>query len=135
MDIISMAQQARPNDIGQIELRRAQFTTLSSDANKIPSSFRKFASCPGASSVTPLPNSTAMAYVAPCCTLQRTAFILPKCNRLCNATNQPRYDLLGFFIRRGLLRFLGALPIFVGVVGLQGLGLLHGLLAEIPRSE
>src|SRR5580700_12161262 len=66
MDIISIAQQARPKDIGQIELRRAQFTTLSSDANKIPSSFRKFASCPGASSVTPFASSTAMACVAPC---------------------------------------------------------------------
>jgi hypothetical protein len=44
IDIISIAQQASPNDMGQIELRRAQFTTLSSDASKIPSSFRKFAS-------------------------------------------------------------------------------------------
>src|SRR5580698_9981336 len=61
IDIISIAQHARPNDIGQIELRRAQFTTLSSDANKIPSSFRKFASCPGCSSVTPFASSTDMA--------------------------------------------------------------------------
>src|ERR1700677_2222246 len=61
MDIISIAQHARPNDIGQIELRRAQFTTLSSDANRIPSSFRKFSSCPGCSSVTPFASSTDMA--------------------------------------------------------------------------
>src|SRR5580704_4855349 len=61
IDIISIAQHARPNDIGQIELRRAQFTTLSSDANRIPSSFRKFASCPGCSSVTPFASSTDMA--------------------------------------------------------------------------
>src|SRR5580658_4013871 len=65
MDIISIAQQARPKDIGQIELRRAQFTTLSSDASKIPSSFRKFASCPGASSVTPFAISIAMIPLDP----------------------------------------------------------------------
>jgi hypothetical protein len=60
MDIISIAQQARPKDIGQIELRRAQLTTLSRDAKRIPSSFRKFSSCPGFSSVTPLASSTAI---------------------------------------------------------------------------
>jgi hypothetical protein len=65
MDIISMAQQAKPNDIGQIELRRAQFTTLSSDASKIPSSFRKFASWPGASSVTPFASSIAIVSIDP----------------------------------------------------------------------
>src|SRR5438270_10776644 len=35
--IISMAQQARPNVIGQMELLRIQFTTLSSDVRMIPS--------------------------------------------------------------------------------------------------
>jgi hypothetical protein len=65
IDIISIAQHASPNDMGQIELRRAQFTTLSSDASKIPSSFRKFASCPGASSVTPFASSIAIVPVNP----------------------------------------------------------------------
>jgi hypothetical protein len=51
--------------MGQIELRRAQFTTLSSDASKIPSSFRKFASCPGASSVTPFASSIAIFSIGP----------------------------------------------------------------------
>src|ERR1700722_8110310 len=55
-----MAQHARPNDIGQIELRRAQLTTLSSEANRIPSSFRKDSSSPGFSSVTPFASSTDM---------------------------------------------------------------------------
>ena len=32
IDIISMAQQARPKVMGQIEFLRTQFTTLSSDA-------------------------------------------------------------------------------------------------------
>src|ERR1700734_1851627 len=65
MDIISIAQHARPNDMGQIELRRAQFTTLSSDANKIPSSFRKFSAYPGAHTGTPFARLPAMAYVHP----------------------------------------------------------------------
>src|SRR6202453_5241801 len=65
MDIISIAQQARPNDIGQIELRRAQLTTLSSEAKRMPSSFRKFSSWPGFSSVTPLASSTAILRAAP----------------------------------------------------------------------
>ena len=60
MDIISIAQHARPNDIGQIELRRAQLTTLSSEAKRMPSSFRKFSSWPGVSSVTPFASSTDM---------------------------------------------------------------------------
>src|SRR3990167_1591270 len=37
IDIISMAQQARPKLIGQIDDFRAQFTALSSWANMIPS--------------------------------------------------------------------------------------------------
>src|ERR1700683_854924 len=64
MDIISIAQQARPKDIGQMELRRAQFTTLSSDARRIPSSLRKLSSSPGLSRVTPLASSTAMLEIS-----------------------------------------------------------------------
>src|ERR1700690_1775790 len=60
IEIISIAQHAKPKDIGQIELRRAQFTTLSSDANRIPSSLRKLSSSPGLSSVTPFASSTAI---------------------------------------------------------------------------
>src|SRR5579862_6375432 len=60
MDIISMAQQARPKDMGQIELRRAQLTTLSSEEKRIPSFLRKFSSSPGFSRVTPLASSTAI---------------------------------------------------------------------------
>src|SRR5487761_207153 len=56
--IISIAQHASPNDIGQIELRRAQFTSLSSCANKIPSFFRKFVASSGVSSVTPFASCT-----------------------------------------------------------------------------
>src|SRR5450755_3881583 len=37
IDIISIAQQARPNVMGQIEFLRTQFTTLSSDARMTPS--------------------------------------------------------------------------------------------------
>src|SRR5207342_800675 len=37
MDIISMAQQASPNDIGQMEFLRAQLTAASSLVIRIPS--------------------------------------------------------------------------------------------------
>src|SRR5690242_8724545 len=37
IDIISMAQQASPNVIGQIEFLRAQFTALSSVVSRMPS--------------------------------------------------------------------------------------------------
>src|SRR5689334_19096312 len=37
IDIISIAQQASPKDIGQIEFLRAQFTALSSVVSRIPS--------------------------------------------------------------------------------------------------
>ena len=37
IDIISMAQQASPNDIGQMEFFRAQFTAASSAVSTIPS--------------------------------------------------------------------------------------------------
>src|SRR5471030_2003018 len=37
MDIISMAQQASPNDMGQMEFLRAQFTAESSVVMKSPS--------------------------------------------------------------------------------------------------
>jgi hypothetical protein len=63
MDIISIAQQAKPKDMGQMELRRAQLTTLSSDENRIPSFRRKFSSSPGFSRVTPLASSTAIVAI------------------------------------------------------------------------
>ena len=37
IDIISMAQHARPNDMGQMEFLRAQFTALSSEVRRMPS--------------------------------------------------------------------------------------------------
>src|SRR3954466_10301286 len=37
IDIISIAQQARPNDMGQIEFLRAQFTARSRVVNMTPS--------------------------------------------------------------------------------------------------
>jgi len=37
IDIISMAQHARPNDMGQMEFLRAQFTALSSVVSRMPS--------------------------------------------------------------------------------------------------
>ena len=37
MDIISMAQQASPNVMGQMEFLRAQLTALSSVVNRMPS--------------------------------------------------------------------------------------------------
>src|SRR6267154_2306536 len=40
IDIISMAQQARPNDIGQIEFLRAQLIALERVVVKIPSAPR-----------------------------------------------------------------------------------------------
>src|ERR1700733_7911811 len=65
IDIISIAQHASPNDMGQIELLRAQLTTLSSDANKIPSSRRKFSSSPAPSSVLPFSTSPARPLFPP----------------------------------------------------------------------
>src|SRR5208282_797097 len=60
MDIISMAQQASPKLIGQIELRRAQFTAISSVVNRKPWSARSGVSCPGRSSVTFGPSEIAI---------------------------------------------------------------------------
>ena len=47
IDIISMAQQARPKVIGQTELLRIQFTAKSNDVRMMPSgcSSPKLASC------------------------------------------------------------------------------------------
>src|ERR1017187_6689218 len=36
IDIISIAQHARPNDMGQMEFFRAQFTALSSEVRRMP---------------------------------------------------------------------------------------------------
>src|SRR5689334_12945356 len=59
--IISMAQHARPNDIGQMELLRAQFTSLSSCVKITPSLPRNPAASSGVSSVTPFASWTDIA--------------------------------------------------------------------------
>src|SRR5579871_6270188 len=55
MDIISMAQQARPNPRGHMELRRAQFTALSSVVKMMPSSSSSLPKSSGFVRVTFLP--------------------------------------------------------------------------------
>src|SRR5579859_3026608 len=55
MDIISMAQHARPNPSGQMELLRAQFTALSSCVKMMPSSWSRLPKSSGFVSVTCLP--------------------------------------------------------------------------------
>src|SRR5580692_5679484 len=55
IDIISMAQQARPNPSGQMELRRAQFTALSSVVKIMPSSSRSLPKSSGLERVACLP--------------------------------------------------------------------------------
>src|SRR5580692_11480139 len=56
MDIISMAQQARPKPRGQMELLRAQFTALSSVVKMMPSSSSRLPKSSGLVSVTCLPS-------------------------------------------------------------------------------
>src|SRR5260370_30242186 len=56
MDIISMAQQARPKLSGQMELLRAQFTALSSVVKMMPWSSRSSPKSSGLVSVTCLPS-------------------------------------------------------------------------------
>src|SRR6202171_3478646 len=58
MDIISMAQQARPKPSGQMELLRAQFTALSRVVKMMPSSCRRSPKSSGLVSVTCLPRDT-----------------------------------------------------------------------------
>src|SRR5262249_44115012 len=65
MDIISMAQQAKPKLIGQMELRRAQLTTKSSQGKRKPWSERTGVSLPGRSSVTFGPSEIAMSFLNP----------------------------------------------------------------------
>src|SRR5208337_5154792 len=60
MDIISMAQQARPKPRGQMELLRAQFTALSSWVKMMPSSWRSLPKSSGLVRVTLLPRVVAM---------------------------------------------------------------------------
>src|SRR5215475_8490931 len=60
MDIISMAQQARPNPRGQMELLRAQFTALSSVVKIMPSSSSSLPKSSGRVSVTCLPRVVLM---------------------------------------------------------------------------
>src|SRR5260370_24863522 len=61
MDIISMAQHARPNASGQSELLRAQFTALSSWLKIMPSFCRTLVRSSGLSRVTLRPPSTLIA--------------------------------------------------------------------------
>src|ERR1700674_4174918 len=58
MDIISMAQQAKPKPSGQMELLRAQFTALSRVVKMMPSSCRRLPKSSGLVSVTCLPRDT-----------------------------------------------------------------------------
>src|ERR1700741_1114613 len=60
MDIISMAQQAKPKPSGQMELLRAQFTALSSVVKRMPSSSRRLPKSSGFVSVTCLPSDVLM---------------------------------------------------------------------------
>src|SRR5207245_9032372 len=62
MDIISMAQQARPKLSGQMELLRAQFTALSSEVKMMPSSSRSLPKSSGLVSVACLPSDVLMVY-------------------------------------------------------------------------
>src|SRR5258706_7617527 len=56
IDIISIAQHAKPNPSGQIELLRAQFTALSKVVKMIPSSSSNLPKSSGFVSVTCLPS-------------------------------------------------------------------------------
>src|SRR5271170_5889324 len=60
IDIISIAQQARPKPSGQMELRRAQFTALSSVVKMMPSSSSSLPKSSGLESVTCLPRDVLM---------------------------------------------------------------------------
>src|SRR5580700_4636696 len=60
MDIISMAQQARPKPRGQMELLRAQLTALSSVVKIMPSSSSRLPKSSGLVSVTCLPSDVLM---------------------------------------------------------------------------
>src|SRR5713101_9604013 len=63
MDIISMAQQAKPKPSGQMELLRAQFTALSRVVKMMPSSFMRSPKSPGLVRVTCLPSDVRMVSV------------------------------------------------------------------------
>src|ERR1700733_2756710 len=60
MDIISIAQHAKPNDSGQTELLRAQLIALSSCVKITPSSVRNLPTSSGVSSVTLCPSVVAI---------------------------------------------------------------------------
>src|SRR6266571_664400 len=60
MDIISMAQQARPKPSGQMELLRAQFTALSRLVKIMPSSWSRLPKSSGLVSLTCLPRDVLM---------------------------------------------------------------------------
>src|SRR5881227_795379 len=62
MDIISMAQQAKPKPSGQMELLRAQFTALSRVVKMMPSSSSRFPKSLGLVSVTCLPSEVLIVF-------------------------------------------------------------------------
>src|SRR5258707_5894703 len=65
IDIISIAQHAKPNPSGQIELFRAQFTALSSVVKMIPSSSSSLPKSSGFVSVTCLPSDVLIVPRSP----------------------------------------------------------------------
>src|SRR5260370_35004306 len=62
MDIISMAQQARPKLSGQMELLRAQLTALSSVVKMMPSSSSSLPKSSGLVKVTCLPRDVLIVF-------------------------------------------------------------------------
>src|ERR1700740_973852 len=62
MDIISMAQQAKPKPSGHMELLRAQFTALSRVVKMMPSSSRRLPKSSGLARVTCLPREMLMVF-------------------------------------------------------------------------
>src|ERR1700726_395628 len=65
IDIISIAQHAKPNPKGQMELLRAQFTALSSCVKMIPSSCSSLPKSSGFSSVTFFPMDMLIRHQSP----------------------------------------------------------------------
>src|SRR5919201_1136502 len=65
MDIISIAQQARPNPRGQMELLRAQFTALSNCVKMMPSSWSRLPKSSGLVSVACFPSEVLISFLKP----------------------------------------------------------------------
>ena len=59
MDIIWIAQQARPKDMGQMELRQAQLTDFIEGGEENAFVFQEICVLPGRFSVTPFASSTS----------------------------------------------------------------------------